>query len=77
MTYGYTATIIGTTLGQPPFIAYFALNTRKNANDLIITMNGVFQARGFLGTIALPYFADRFGRKWGIALIRKLLHITS
>ncbi|KIW14757.1 hypothetical protein PV08_07542 [Exophiala spinifera] len=68
MTYGYTASIIGTTLGQPSFIEYFDLATRSNGTDLISTMNGLFQTGGVLGTLMLPYVADRWGRKWAIAV---------
>ena len=39
MSYGYTASIIGTTLGQPSFISYFELDTRENGTDLISTTN--------------------------------------
>ncbi|KAF2013703.1 MFS transporter [Aaosphaeria arxii CBS 175.79] len=68
MTYGYTASIIGTTLGQPSFITYFALDTRPNGTDLIATTNGLFQAGGVIGTLLLPVVADKYGRKWGIAV---------
>ncbi|CAO2648550.1 Nn.00g078170.m01.CDS01 [Neocucurbitaria sp. VM-36] len=68
MSYGYTAAVIGTTLGQPSFIAYFDLATRSNATDLISTMNGIFQAGGVIGTLLLPIVSDKYGRKWGIAL---------
>ena len=70
MTYGYTASIIGTTLGQPAFIEYFALETRNNGTDLESTTNGLFQAGGVLGTLCLSWIADKFGRKWAIALVR-------
>lgn len=86
MTYGYTASIIGTTLGeyisfhgghrrltslgQPSFIKYFELDTRKDGTDLIATTNGLFQTGGFLGTLCLPWFADKFGRKWACALVQ-------
>jgi MFS family permease len=69
MTYGYTASIIGTTLGQPSFIEYFDLATRKNGTDLISTMNGLFQTGGVIGTLILPNISDRWGRKWGIAAV--------
>ena len=70
MTYGYTASIIGTTLGQPSFIEYFELDTRSNGTDLIATTNGLFQAGGVVGTLLLPIVSDRWGRKWGIAVVR-------
>ncbi|ORY03954.1 MFS transporter [Clohesyomyces aquaticus] len=68
MSYGYTASIIGTTLGQPSFIKYFELDTRSNGTDLTSTTNGLFQAGGVLGTLMLPMVSDRWGRKWGIAI---------
>ncbi|KAI5366805.1 hypothetical protein CUC08_Gglean010066 [Alternaria sp. MG1] len=68
MSYGYTASIIGTTLGQPSFISYFELDTRENGTDLISTTNGLFQAGGVVGTLLLPNISDRYGRKWGIAI---------
>lgn len=30
---------------------------------------GLFQTGGFIGTLTLPVFADRFGRKWGLFLV--------
>ncbi|KAK3065559.1 hypothetical protein LTS18_000036 [Coniosporium uncinatum] len=66
MSYGYTASIIGTTLGQPSFIAYFELDTLPNATDLISSTNGVFQTGGVIGTLTLPWISDKWGRKWGI-----------
>lgn len=68
MTYGYTASIIGTTLGQPTFLEYFQLETRSNGTDLISATNGVFQTGGVIGTLCLPWISDRWGRKWGIAV---------
>lgn len=32
-------------------------------------MNGLFQTGGTLGTLMLPYVADRWGRKWAIAVV--------
>jgi MFS family permease len=54
--------------GQPSFNAYFELATRPNGTDLISTMNGLFQTGGFLGTLCLPLVADKWGRKWAIAV---------
>ncbi|KAF2491009.1 MFS transporter [Lophium mytilinum] len=68
MTYGYTASIIGTTLGQPSFIEYFELDTKENGTDLISTTNGLFQTGGVIGTLLLPLISDKYGRKWGIAV---------
>ena len=54
-------------IGQPSFIEYFDLATRKNGTDLISTTNGLFQAGGVIGTLLLPIISDKYGRKWGIA----------
>lgn len=69
LTYGYTASIIGTTLGQPSFVEYFDLATRSDGTQLISTMNGVFQAGGVIGSLLLSGISDRWGRKWGIAIV--------
>jgi len=102
LSYGYAASIIGTTLGmlsshsqvdiaasckitvtgsptdscpgQPTFIAYFELATRSNGTGLLSATNGLFQAGGVLGTLTLPLFADRWGRKGGLAVVRTLEH---
>lgn len=66
MTYGYSASIIATTLGQPTFLQYFALDTRSNANDLIGAINGLFQTGGLFGTLTSCWFADKFGRRWAL-----------
>ncbi|OAP54331.1 MFS transporter, SP family, sugar:H+ symporter [Fonsecaea erecta] len=68
LTYGYTAAIIGTTLGQPTFIKYFELDTRPNGTDLISTTNGLFQTGGVIGTLCLPWVLDKYGRKWACAV---------
>jgi MFS family permease len=69
ITYGYSASVIGSTLGQPQFIKYFSLDTRDNGTDLISTMNGLFQAGGVIGSLSLPWVADKFGRKWAIGVV--------
>lgn len=62
--------------GQPSFIAYFELDTKPNGTDLIATTNGLFQAGGVIGTLCLPWFADKFGRKWACALAASLAVIS-
>lgn len=56
-------------VGQPSFIEYFDLATRSNGTDLIATMNGLFQAGGVIGTLVLPWIADKYGRKWACATV--------
>ncbi|KAK5360459.1 hypothetical protein LTR11_010287 [Exophiala xenobiotica] len=60
--YGYGASIIGTTLGQPTFIKYMKLDTASNAVQLEGAINGLFQVGGLFGTFGSQYFSDRFGR---------------
>lgn len=69
-TYGYSSSIIATTLGQPTFIAYFDLDptTRSNANDILGAINGLFQAGGLLGTLSCIATADRYGRRKAILI---------
>ncbi|EXJ68734.1 uncharacterized protein A1O5_08528 [Cladophialophora psammophila CBS 110553] len=62
-TYGYCASIISTTLAQPSFIAYFALDTRSNATDLTGSIFGLFQTGGFFGTLSCLKSADWLGRR--------------
>lgn len=39
-------------------------------------MNGLFQAGGVIGTLALPTVADKWGRKWALA-VSALLNVIS
>lgn len=68
LTYGYSASIISTTLVQPSFFTYFSLDQRSNANDIIGLMNSLYQAGGFFGTFTVSVCADRWGRRAGIAV---------
>lgn len=60
---------------QPTFIEYFQLATRSNGTDLLSATNGLFQTGGVIGTLTLPYFADKWGRKGGLAVVRDGLRI--
>ncbi|RVX66729.1 hypothetical protein B0A52_08922 [Exophiala mesophila] len=66
--YGYNASIIATTLAQPSFNTYFELDTRPNGTQLIATMNGLYQAGGFLGVLTISWLADRWGRRFAIGV---------
>jgi sugar porter (SP) family MFS transporter len=68
MGYGYSASIIATTLAQPSFLTYFALDTRSNATQLIATMNGLYQTGGLLAVFTIAWLADRLGRRAAIAV---------
>lgn len=54
---------------QPTFITSFDLDTRPDATALLSATNGIFQTGGVLGTLTLPYFSDKFGRKGGLAIV--------
>lgn len=50
VAFGHPAAVIGTTLGEPPFLIYMGLidaegELKGNATSLIGTMNGIFQVR--------------------------------
>jgi sugar phosphate permease len=53
-------------------VEYFELETRPNGTDLISTMNGIFQTGGFIGTLILPWVADKWGRRWAMAVVSRL-----
>jgi MFS family permease len=36
-------------------------------------MNGVFQTGGVIGSLILPWISDKWGRKWGIAVVGGVL----
>ncbi|KAF2651337.1 general substrate transporter [Lophiostoma macrostomum CBS 122681] len=66
LTYGYCASIIATTLGQPSFLSYFALDTRTDSTAIQGAINGLFQAGGLVGALSSGSFADKYGRRWPI-----------
>ncbi|OAL36712.1 hypothetical protein AYO20_04044 [Fonsecaea nubica] len=68
LTYGYSASIIATTLGQPSFIAYFELDTRSNATQLTGAINGLFQTGGLFGTLSCTKLPDWLGRRKALLL---------
>lgn len=58
--------------GQPSFIEYFELTTRPGGLSLLSTMNGLFQAGGTIGPLLLPWIADKWGRRAGVATVSSL-----
>ena len=56
------------SLAQPSFLDYFKLETRSNGLSLISSMQGVFQAGAFFGSIGINVVADRWGRKMSITI---------
>jgi MFS family permease len=71
IAFGYPASIIGTTLGEPPFLLYMGLITAdglptSNSAALIGTINGLFQAGAVLGILSASFIMDKWGRKAGV-----------
>ncbi|KAG0649889.1 High-affinity glucose transporter [Hyphodiscus hymeniophilus] len=66
LAFGYTASIISTTLAQPSFISYFSLATRSDTTAIEGTMNGLYTAGGFVGALISSWVAERLGRKKSI-----------
>ncbi|UNI21324.1 hypothetical protein JDV02_007323 [Purpureocillium takamizusanense] len=70
LTYGYSFSIVSTTLGQPSWFAYFDLtqdptDAKKYSytNSIIGTVNGLFSVGGFLGATFVGWSCDYLGRK--------------
>jgi MFS family permease len=70
LTYGYTFSIVSTTLGQPSFFAYFHLTQDATdaalyayTNGIIGGMNACFSGGGFLGALFVGWSCDYLGRK--------------
>lgn len=71
IAFGYPASIIGTTLGEPSFLIYMGLldvtqnppALSDNADQLIGAMSGIFQAGAFFNVFLAAWVADTWGRK--------------
>ncbi|CAI7604470.1 hypothetical protein N7533_008812 [Penicillium manginii] len=72
MTYGYCASIISSTIGQPGWYTYFNLPAEGMpgydtiTTPVISTANGVFSAGGAVGTLFIMWSCEYFGRKANI-----------
>ncbi|KAL5327804.1 hypothetical protein ACEPPN_005509 [Leptodophora sp. 'Broadleaf-Isolate-01'] len=75
LSYGYSASIIASTLGQPEFLKYFKLREGidANATALLGATNGLFQTGGLLGALAIGYCSDRFSRRGSILISSTVL----
>lgn len=72
-TYGYCASIISSTIGQPGWFEYFNLpqsgpGYATTTTDAEATANGVFSAGGAVGTLFIMWACDYLGRKRNIQL---------
>lgn len=74
LTYGYCASIISSTIGQPGWYSYFDLPAEGEpgyasiTTPVVSTANGVFSAGGAVGTLFIMWSCDFFGRKVNIQL---------
>lgn len=68
ISYGYSASVISTTLVQTSFVNTMNLNSAANANSLIGLTGSMYQLGGFIGTFTTAFFSDRYGRRIGIAV---------
>ncbi|KAJ9613070.1 hypothetical protein H2200_003011 [Cladophialophora chaetospira] len=65
--FGYSNTIIGTTLAQPSFNSYFGLDKpNSNRNEIAGATNGIYTGGGLLGALFASWSAERLGRKKSI-----------
>ncbi|VUC25613.1 unnamed protein product [Clonostachys rosea] len=62
LAYGYIASSIGTTIGQPSFLSYMGQDIAQGG--LLSVVVGVFYAGGFVGAILAGPLCDKYGRKW-------------
>ncbi|RMJ28803.1 sugar transporter [Aspergillus sp. HF37] len=74
LTYGYCASVISSTIGQPGWYAYFDLPLEGEpgyasiTTPAIATANGVFSAGGAVGSLFMMWSCEYFGRKVNIQL---------
>ncbi|KAL2845906.1 general substrate transporter [Aspergillus pseudoustus] len=70
----YGLAVIGSTVGQPNFYTYFALEADttqpgyEHTTNMIGALNGINSAGAFIGCITQAYTADAHGRKATISL---------
>ncbi|EEH05293.1 sugar transporter [Histoplasma capsulatum G186AR] len=73
-TYGYCASVIGSTIGQPGWYAFFNLPLQGEpgyteiTTSAIATANGVFSAGGAVGSLFMMWSCEAVGRKANIQL---------
>jgi len=66
-SYGYSAAIIGTTLGQPSFITYMGLDTAPNSSSLLGAITALFYVGGVAGSFCHSFVSNKFGRKASVS----------
>ncbi|KZO91455.1 general substrate transporter [Calocera viscosa TUFC12733] len=62
-TYGYSISIISSSLAQPTFISYFDEADTRNVAGIIGAVASLFNVGGFIGFFVFSWLADKYGRK--------------
>ncbi|KAH8820151.1 putative MFS sugar transporter [Xylogone sp. PMI_703] len=74
LTYGYSSSIIGSTIGQPGWYSFFNLPLQgepgygTKTTETIATANGLYSAGGAVGSLFIMWSATALGRKRNIQL---------
>ncbi|KAJ6110223.1 hypothetical protein N7486_002458 [Penicillium sp. IBT 16267x] len=74
--YGYSGSIIATTLTQPSFTAHMKLDTASNAESITGAMNALYYTGGIFGSFFAGWSSNRFGRKFSAGVGNALLLIS-
>jgi MFS family permease len=64
INYGFGASIIASSLGQPTLAAYFDFEHRGNVTGVIGAIASLFCVGGVVGVVLIQAVSDRWGRKW-------------
>lgn len=73
-TYGYCSAVIGSTIGQPGWYAFFNLPVQgepgyaTTTTNAIATANGLYSSGGAVGSLWIMWAAMALGRKLNIQL---------
>ncbi|KZO91433.1 hypothetical protein CALVIDRAFT_345680 [Calocera viscosa TUFC12733] len=76
-TYGYSISIIGSSLAQPTFISYFDEAHTRNVSGIVGAVASLFTVGDFIGFFVFFWLADKYGRQVGVPGSRTLLHYRS
>ncbi|OAL34963.1 hypothetical protein AYO20_05678 [Fonsecaea nubica] len=76
-SFGFSNSVIGSTLGQPSFLHAMGLDTAKNANDLVAAVLAVFFVGGVFGAFTHALLADRYGRKVSASVASVIMIVAS
>lgn len=66
--FGFSGSVVSTTLGQPSFFAAMHLDTNPHAAAVIGAIVGIWYAGGAIGAMVNGWVANRWGRKASIAM---------